>query len=159
MLVLRRLAAWAVEIALESVLLGLLLFAYLGYDSHAFVKDLFVYVSGIGLLFFTTGYLITTAIFRAFWRGRKPWPYSIIATALFLIHFEVMNVATGGAFEPQARSGTVSIQPCEGSRLARWRRPALPFSLGCNATLRPLRVSTCPARNGIASHLLTVGLR
>jgi hypothetical protein len=63
----------------------------------------FLYGSGILLLFFTTGYLLTTAIARVFWKGRIFWLYPCIAVVLFFLHFEIMNVGVGGAFEPADR--------------------------------------------------------
>lgn len=103
MLVLRRLATWFVETSSEVLLLGLVLTVSLGYDQHAFLKDLSIYSSGVVLLFFTTGYLLSTIVVRAVWRGRTLWSYSAIATVLFFIHFEIMNVGLGGAFEPPDR--------------------------------------------------------
>jgi len=103
MLVLRRLAVWFVETSSEVLLLGLVLTVLLGHDKHAFFKDLSIYSSGIVLLFFTTGYLLSTIVVRSVWRGRTLWSYSAIATFLFFIHFEIMNVGLGGAFEPPDR--------------------------------------------------------
>jgi hypothetical protein len=71
MLMIKRLAIWLSETALEVVLLGVVLATMLGHDQNAFVKDVFLYGSGILLLFFTTGYLLTTAIARAFWKGKS----------------------------------------------------------------------------------------
>jgi hypothetical protein len=103
MLVLRRLAVWFIETSSEVLLLGLVLTFLLGHDQHAFFKDLSIYSSGIVLLFFTTGYLLSTIVVRAAWRGRTLWSYPAIATVLFVVHFEIMNVGLGGAFEPQGR--------------------------------------------------------
>ncbi|SRR5258708_8369956 len=100
---LKRLTIWAAEIISQAVLVGLLLIGLFGYDSHAFSKDLLILATWILIMFFVTGYLATTAISRAVWRGRRPWLYSVIATALFLIHFEVFSIAVGGAFEPRDR--------------------------------------------------------
>jgi hypothetical protein len=58
----------------------------------------------LALLFFSTGYLITTAISRTLWSGRKLWLYPIIAMALFVIQFEVMNVGLGGCFRASGSS-------------------------------------------------------
>jgi hypothetical protein len=103
MLILKRLAVWCVETSSEVVLLGFVLSVLLGYDQHAFFKDLSIYSSGIILLFVTTGYLFSTIVVRAVWRGRTLWSYSAIATVLFFIHFEIMNVGLNGAFEPSPR--------------------------------------------------------
>src|SRR4051794_2478669 len=104
MLVLRRLAVWFIETSSEVLLLGLVLTVLLGHDQHAFFKDLSTYASGIVLLFFTTGYLLSTIVVRAAWRGRTLWSYPSIATVLFFIHFEIMNVGMGGAFERPERT-------------------------------------------------------
>jgi hypothetical protein len=103
MLALRRLAVWFVETSSEVLLLGLALTVLFGHDQHAFLKDLSIYSSGIVLLFFTTGYLLTTIVIRAIWRGRTLWSYPAIATVLFFVHFEIMNVVLGGAFAPPDR--------------------------------------------------------
>jgi hypothetical protein len=103
MLILKRLAAWFIETSSEVFLLGLVLTVLAGYDQHAFLKDLSIYSSGIVLLSFTTGYLLSTVIARIFWRGRTLWSYPVIATVLFFIHFEIMNTGLGGAFEPSTR--------------------------------------------------------
>ncbi|MDP9113202.1 MAG: hypothetical protein M3O20_05915 [Acidobacteriota bacterium] len=100
--ILKRLAIWLFEMALQAVMLGLFLIAS-HYDEHAFGKDFLFYVNMIALLFFTTGYLVSTAIVRAIWKGRGVWSHPTIVAALFLIHFEILNVGAGGAFEPPER--------------------------------------------------------
>lgn len=99
----KRLTIWISETVLEVILLGVVLAVVLGQDQNAFVKDVFLYGSGILLLFFTTGYLLTTVIVRGYWKGKSLWLYSYIAVALFFLHFEIMNVGMGGAFEPADR--------------------------------------------------------
>jgi hypothetical protein len=103
MQMMKRIAVWFIETSSEALLLGLVLTLLLGHDQHAFMKDVFIYSSGISLLFFSTGFLITTLIARAVWRGWRPWLYPVVATALFFVHFEIMNLGVGGAFEPPAR--------------------------------------------------------
>jgi intracellular septation protein A len=108
---------WFFELASEALLLGVVLALLLGHDQHAFWKDVLIYSSGISLLFFSTGYLLTTIIVRAFWKGRRSWLYPAIATALFFIHFEIMNVGVGGAFEPSTRvrvrvAGAIVVFAC-----------------------------------------------
>jgi hypothetical protein len=112
MLILKRLAAWFVETCAEVLLLGFVLTVLLGHDQHAFFKDLSIYSSGIILLFVTTGYLISTIVVRAVWRGRTLWSYPAIATVLFFIHFEIMNAGLGGAFEPSARARIRAAGAC-----------------------------------------------
>ncbi len=85
------------------LLLGLVLTLLLGHDQHAFLKDVFIYSAGVSLLFFSTGYLLTTVIVRAVWKGRRSWLYPAVATALYFIHFEIMNVGVRGAFAPADR--------------------------------------------------------
>ena len=99
----KRIAVWFIQVASEVLLLGLVLTLLFGHDQHAFLKDVLIYSSGIGLLFFSTGYLLTTIVARAVLRGRGWLLYPAIATALFFIHFEIMNVSLGGAFEPSTR--------------------------------------------------------
>ena len=99
----KRITVWFIETCLEILLLGLVLTLLLGHDQHAFVKDVFIYSAGISLLFFSTGYLLTTVIVRAVWKGRRSWLYPAVATALYFIHFEIMNFGVRGAFEPSTR--------------------------------------------------------
>jgi len=104
MLIIKRLAVWFVETSSEVLLLSFVLAVLLGgYDQHAFLRGLSAYAAGIVLMFVTTGYLLTTIVARALWRGRTLWSYPAVATALFLIHFEIMNVGLRGAFEPSDR--------------------------------------------------------
>jgi hypothetical protein len=97
MLILKRLAVWLGETSLEVLLLGLVLIALFGHDQHAFGRSLVAYASGIVLLSFTTGYLLTTAVARGAWKGQTWWTYSAIAVALFLVHSEIFFVISGGS--------------------------------------------------------------
>ena len=106
MLILKRLMVWFVETLFEAILLGLALIKLFGYDQHAFGKSLGLYVSGILLMSFTTGYLLTTAVARGAWRGQEWWSYSVIAVALFLVHSEIFFVVSGGS----TRSEKLSMQ-------------------------------------------------
>jgi len=102
-LMVKRITVSFIEVASEALLLGFVLAVILGYDEHAFIKDVLIYAGMIFMMFFTTGYVFTTAIVRAFWKGQKLWSYPVIAIALFLLHFEILNVGIGVAFEPKDR--------------------------------------------------------
>jgi hypothetical protein len=102
MLILKRLSVWFVETSSEVVLLGLFLALLLGHN-QPFLKELSLYSSGVLLVFLTTGYLLSTIIVRAFWKGWALWSYPAVATILFQIHFQIMNVGLGGAFAPSDR--------------------------------------------------------
>ncbi len=102
MLTLKRLSVWFFETSSEVLLLGLFLALLLGHN-RPFLKELSLYSSGVLLVFFTTGYLLTTIIVRAFWRSWALWSYPAVATILFQIHFQIMNVRLGGAFAPSDR--------------------------------------------------------
>jgi hypothetical protein len=112
MLILKRLAVWLLETSCEVILLGLFFTVFLGFDKHAFTKDLLIYIGGIILLSVTTWYLLTTAIARALWTGQRLWAYPVIATALFFIHFEIFNVGIGGAFDPPDRHRVRAVGAC-----------------------------------------------
>jgi peptidoglycan/LPS O-acetylase OafA/YrhL len=99
MLILKRLAIWLLEMSLELLLLSLLPFVLYGYDEHAFGNDLLIFLSGVSFIFFRTGYLLSTAVSRAVWGGKRWWSYPAIGTALFLVHFQILNFSAGGAFE------------------------------------------------------------
>ena len=103
MLILKRLCVWFVETVTEALLLGIVLAVLLGHDQNAFVKDVLIYSTAISYMFLVTGYLLSTAVVRALWRGQTLWSYPAIATALFFIHFEIMNVGVEGAFHPKDR--------------------------------------------------------
>ena len=104
MLILKRLSIWLLETALEALLLGVALSSLLGVTQHAYARDAAVSFIWIGTIFFSTGYLFTTGIARAVWQPRRTWLYSTLATLLFLIHFEILNFAAGGIFDPTRRA-------------------------------------------------------
>jgi hypothetical protein len=84
------------------MLLGTALIGLFGYDQHAFGKSFGLAVSGILLLSFTTGYLLTTAIARGAWKAQRWWSYS--AVALFLVHSQIFLVVSGGSTRPEKLS-------------------------------------------------------
>jgi hypothetical protein len=94
-LLLARLLTWFFETCLELIVLGLILIGLFGYDKHAFVKDLELYVSVWLLGLFVSGYFVTTFFFRALWKGQSWWSYSVVAVALFLVHTEIAFVLYG----------------------------------------------------------------
>ena len=101
MLILRRLTVWLIEMTSEVLFLGVVLAVLLGHDQNVFLRDVLIYSAGITLLFFTTGYFFSTITVRAIWRGQALWSYPAIATVLFFIHFEIMNVGVGGLLSRQ----------------------------------------------------------
>jgi hypothetical protein len=103
MLILKRLAVWLLETSFEVFLLSLFLTVFLGFDQHALFREILVFAGGIVLVFTTTGYLLTTAIFRACWKSQKVWSYPAIASVLFLVHFEILDLGIRGVFEPSDR--------------------------------------------------------
>jgi hypothetical protein len=108
----KRIVVWFIETLCEIFLLGIVLTVLLGHDPRSFLRDLSVYSSGIVLLFFTTGYLLTTIVVRAVSKGQALWIYPTIATGLFFIHFEIMNVSLGGAFAPPDRLRILATGAC-----------------------------------------------
>jgi hypothetical protein len=104
MVILRRLFIWLLETSLEALLLGMVLVSLSGDNQQAYVKDLAVSFAWISTMFFSTGYLLTTGIARAIWQAGRAWQYSIVATVLFFIHFEILNHAAGGLFDPPKRA-------------------------------------------------------
>jgi hypothetical protein len=103
MRILKRLAVWLLEVGLQAILLGILLIGLYGYGKASFARSLMILVDSIFVMFLLTGYLLTTAISRAAWKGRTIWQYSIVAAVLFISHFELLNVGLGGAFAPPDR--------------------------------------------------------
>jgi hypothetical protein len=108
---LKRLLVWFLETSLEGALLAVVLVSLFGCDQHAYGRCLAVNFVWIGTMFFSTGYLLSTGIARAIWRGRGMWIYSVVATVLFFIHFEILNYAAGGCI----RSGKTFRDPSCGS--------------------------------------------
>jgi hypothetical protein len=114
MRILKRLIVWLLEVGLQAVLLGLLLIRLYGYGNFSFARGLLICVDSILVMFFLTGYLLTTSVSRAIWKGRTLWLYSTVAAVLFVLHFELLNVGVGGAFAPHDRrivviAGTVLV--------------------------------------------------
>jgi len=103
MLILKRLATWLLETVLEALLLSVVLLSLSGYTRGALLKDLATGFVWITTMFFSTGYLFTTVIARAVWRRGRIWGYPVIALALFFVHFEILNHAIGGIFNPHDR--------------------------------------------------------
>jgi hypothetical protein len=122
MLILKQLTIWGAEIISQAVLIALLLIGLFGYDQHAFGRALLGYAGLILIMFFLTGYLTTTAIARAVWRVRAHWLYSVVASALFLIHFEVLSISVGGAYAPRDRVRIRMAGACRPQKMAKPRR-------------------------------------
>src|SRR5580704_8631414 len=129
----KRLTICFIETVSEALLLGLTLILLLGHDQHAFFRDVLISASAVSLLFFSTGYLLTTMVVRTVWKGRRSWLYPAVATALFFIHFEIMNVGVRGAFAPADRfririAGAFVVLVCTSLGtlvLRRWNDPTL----------------------------------
>jgi len=103
MLTLKRLTIWFLETVFEAFLLSVVLVCLLGDDQHKYAKDLSVSFVWVGTMFFSTGYLFTTAIARAVWRGGTVRLYPVVAVVLFLVHFETLNYSAGGIFDLKKR--------------------------------------------------------
>lgn len=123
----KRLAVWLIEVVLEAMLLSVVLLCLSGYTRGTVLKDLTVGFIWITTMFFSTGYLFTTAIARAVWRGRRVWVYSAVALALFFVHFEILNHASGGIFNRPERlvirtAGACIVLTCTlaGTLILRW---------------------------------------
>src|ERR1700730_7097841 len=108
---LRRIAIWLIETSCEALLMGLLLFAVAWVEFHRtapgntrFIHDLLALSVAVAFMFFMTGYLLTTVIFRAVWNGRKLWSYSVISAALFLIHFRNPKSRSGRGFRSAGKN-------------------------------------------------------
>lgn len=117
MRILKRLVVWSVETSLEALFLAVALIAVLGDSQHAYIKDIAVSFVWIATMFFSTGYLLSTGVARAAWQPTRVWLYSLIAVMLFLIHFEILNYAAGGIFDPTKRaviriSGACIVYAC-----------------------------------------------
>jgi hypothetical protein len=102
MLILKRLVVWFLETSCGALLLGLFLVVYFGPGRNGFIRDLLVAAGAIALLSVTTGYVLTTALFRSILSTQRLWLYPIVASILFFVHTQIFFVATG-AFTPSRR--------------------------------------------------------
>jgi hypothetical protein len=107
--------------------MGLLLFAVAWVEFHRtapgntrFIHDLLALSVAVAFMFFMTGYLLTTVIFRAVWNGRKLWSYSVISAALFLIHFRNPKSRSGRGFRSAGKNADSSGRALHCLRLHPW---------------------------------------
>jgi hypothetical protein len=98
--ILKRLAVWFLEILCEVSLLALTVVALLGHHGYTFGFDLRLYMLSIAFVMFMTGYLLTTLLLRSLWRPQRLWSYPLVGAFLFLLHFQILNWAAGGEWEP-----------------------------------------------------------
>lgn len=82
---------WAFEIMLQAFLVGILLTVLLNNGRPVTGMDLLLMGICVLYIFTVSGYSVITLLTRIFWSGHKLWSYSVLAAALFLIHFEVVN--------------------------------------------------------------------
>jgi hypothetical protein len=101
----KRVAIWTGETALLTICLATFLAAYYSHyhAQQPAARDVLIVAASVGLMFFSTGFLLSTATVRALWGNHRIWSYSMIAAALFLAHFEILNIAAGGAFDSRER--------------------------------------------------------
>jgi hypothetical protein len=94
----KRITVWSLETQCQALLLSVLciiLSSRSGPRDDGIVRDLVFEFNLVSVLFFSTGYLFTTAILAVFWRGQRLWLYPIIAAALFSIHLQILFFALG----------------------------------------------------------------
>jgi hypothetical protein len=98
-------AVWFVETCAVAFLLSFIMMTKFGHDWHqrASVGDVFAFSGAVLFMFFMTGYLLTTVLFRSFWKAQATWSYPVIAVVLFSSHFEILSLGVGGAFDPADR--------------------------------------------------------
>src|SRR5579859_970542 len=109
---LKRFIIWLLEISCEAFLLSLLLIILQHSGKSASAKDVLILMAAIAFMFYTTGYLFTTVILRILWRSQRLWLYSCIATVLFLLHFEILDIGIGGAFRSSDRGPILIVGMC-----------------------------------------------
>lgn len=104
MLIVKRLVVWAVETVGEATFLAFLLPVFsAGMVAIGELGGLLWFIRAELLIFGTSGYLLTTGVARAAWKNTRVWSYPVLAATLFEVHFEIVNVAIGGAFNPPLR--------------------------------------------------------
>jgi len=98
----KRLLIWVMEVAGEALLLSFVLLGFSGLDREfGIAREILAFVAAIGLMFFSTGYLLTTAIARVYMAPRLL--FSGVAVGLFEIHFLILSYAVGGALQKTQR--------------------------------------------------------
>lgn len=117
--ILKRLLLWFVESSCEAILTGTLLvaFAHVQFGGHnrrddQLFQDLLLASVLVSVMFFSTGYLLTTIIARLFLNPERKYLYPCIAFALYVVHFEILNIETGGMFGPSERWLVRVVGPC-----------------------------------------------
>ena len=104
MLIQKRMTVVFLETACEALLLSVVLIVLsrpYGPSHWGFVKDLSFGFFAIFTIFFTTGYLLTTAIVGTYWRSQRLWLYPAVATVLFFIHSQIFFVIASGSTRPE----------------------------------------------------------
>jgi hypothetical protein len=129
------LVVWFLETLSEALLFSILLMVLEWHDlkdpwtpAYQVVAGGLVMVVPILLYLFLTGYMLTTAVFRVAWKGQTLWSYPAVATLLFFLHFEILSLGVGGAFDPRVRlefrvGGACIVFACTfaGGYLLRWK--------------------------------------
>ena len=134
MTTLRRLSVWLIETCCEAVLLMLLVLILSGRsEQRTIVEDLSLAFFGTVIVFMVgSGYLLTTAVGRAFLSSHNPWVYPPIAAVLFVAHeqflFSGWKLPNGSHLQTQV-FGACIVFICTlvgGLLLQRWMLPGDP---------------------------------
>jgi len=92
----KRITIWFLETGCEALLISVLLLELFGPGRLSVSRDLAAAFFGTLFFFFTTGYLLTTAIADALWRSRRVWLYPVVASVLFCLHLQILFMVAGG---------------------------------------------------------------
>jgi len=93
----KRITVWFAETQCEALLLSALcvvLSLPQGPNGDGIFRDLVFGFIAVSTLFLATGFLLTTAIVSAFWRGESRWLYSAFAAALFSVLLQILFYVT-----------------------------------------------------------------
>jgi hypothetical protein len=96
----KRITIWFLELQCQAILLSVLciiLSSRSGFWEDSIVREFVFGFNFVSTLFYSTGYLLTTAILAIFWRGQRLWLYPTIAAALFSIHLQILFFALADA--------------------------------------------------------------
>jgi hypothetical protein len=89
----KRITVWFLETQCEVLLLSVLctyLSFFNGHGPDGFFRELVISFLVLSTLFLATGYLLTTAIIAAFWRGHRLWLYPVFAAVLYSIILQIL---------------------------------------------------------------------
>jgi hypothetical protein len=95
----KRITVWCLETGCTALLVSVLLVVFSPpYDLNplGLLRDLAFGFFAALTFFFTSGYLLTTALADAFWRSKGSWLYPLVVFMLFSVHLQLLFLVASG---------------------------------------------------------------